>query len=392
MNPPETVPQISDQLYERAQRFLPGGNSRTTVFVEPHPPYALRGEGCYVEDVDGHRTIDLQNNYTALIHGHAHPEVTAVAHKIIDQGASFGLPTEHEIAMAEKLAERIPWANRWRFANSGTEAVMMAIRLARAATGRDGILRFDGAYHGSYDAAMMPSAPGVAAAVAGDIHSVPVGDLAAAEAVLREHGERIACVLFDAMPNRAGLVPATQEFVDGLRAATSAQGVLWLQDEVLTLRVGYGGIHSLYGIEPDIVTVGKVIGGGFPVGGFGGSAELMDRFDPRQTGALSHGGTFSANPVTMAAGAKALDLYDRGEVDRLNALGDRLREGLAAGGWNVTGRGSLVRVHDAADERTWWSLYRAGVLLAGNGLACLSTPMDESVIATVEERFEAARA
>lgn len=383
--------KLSDQLYERARRHLPGGNSRTTVFVEPHPPYARRGHGCYVEDVDGHETIDLQNNYTALIHGHNRAEVTAAAERAIAAGACFGLPTESEIEMAELLSRRVGWATRWRFANSGTEAVMMAIRLARAATGRPGIVRFENAYHGSYDAAMMPGAAGVPDAVAADIHPVPLGDLDAVRAVLDEHGERIACVLFDAMPNRAGLRPAEPEFVTGLRELTAERGVLLIQDEVLTFRVGYGGLHSLYGIEPDLITVGKVVGGGFPVGGFGGRPELMDRFDPRRSEALAHGGTFSANPVTMAAGVAALRLFDRDEVERLNALGDRLRRTLAVQGWRVTGRGSLVRVHSDDPEETWWRLYRNGLLLCGNGLACLSTPMDEAVVETIEKRFEAAR-
>src|SRR5688572_24441281 len=206
---------LSDRLYDRARRHLPGGNSRTTVFVEPHPPYALRGYGCYVEDVDGHETIDLQNNYTALIHGHNQAAVSEAAERAIAAGSCFGLPTESEVEMAELLSRRVGWATRWRFANSGTEAVMMAIRLARAATGRPGIVRFRDAYHGSYDAAMMPGVPGVPEAVAADIHPVPLGDLDAVRAVLDEHGERIAAVLFDAMPNRAGLRPAEPEFVAG---------------------------------------------------------------------------------------------------------------------------------------------------------------------------------
>lgn len=387
----QTTKTSSDDLYQRALGHLPGGNSRTTVFVPPRPPYARRGSGCVVEDVDGHETIDLQNNYTALIHGHAHPAVVAAATAAIESGASFGLPTESEIELAEALAGRIPWATRWRFANSGTEAVMMAIRLARAATGRDKVLRFENAYHGSYDAVMMPGAPGVARAVAADVIPVPVGEIEPTLAALEQHAGELACVLFDAMPNRAGLRPASQTFVERLREATRRHGVLLIQDEVLTLRIGYGGMHSLYGIEPDLVTVGKVVGGGFPVGGFGGPAELMDRFDPRLDSPLSHGGTFSANPVTMRAGLAALELLGAEEVNRLNEMGDRLRLALGEQGWEVTGRGSLLRLHGGDPERRWWNLYRCGILIAGNGLACLSTPMDEGTLEEIVDRFGEAR-
>lgn len=388
----ETSKTSTDALYERALDHLPGGNSRTTVFVPPRPPYARRGFGYRVEDVDGHETIDLQNNYTSLIHGHANPAIAEAANAAIAAGCSFGLPTESEIAMAEALTARVPWATRWRFANSGTEAVMMAIRLARAATGKDKVLRFRGAYHGSYDGAMMPGGPGIASAVSAETIVVGFGEQEETVAAIERHADQLACVLFDAMPNRAGLRPASQEFVAAVREATRRTGVLMLQDEVLTFRVGFGGLHSLYGVEPDLITVGKVIGGGFPVGGFGGGSELMDRFDPRVTDALSHGGTFSANPVTMRAGRVALDLFGADEVERLNQMGDRLRQALDDQGWEVTGRGSLLRLHDGDPEQRWWRLYRHGLLLAGNGLACLSTPMHEAALEEIVTRFGEARA
>jgi glutamate-1-semialdehyde 2,1-aminomutase len=385
---PASAQPVADALYARALERLPGGNSRTTVFVAPHPPYAARGEGCHLCDVDGHRVIDLQNNYTALIHGHAHPAIVAAATEAVGEGPSYGLPTRHEIELAELLAERVATGERWRFANSGTEAVMLAIRLARAVTGREAILRFEGCYHGSHEAVLAEGAPGVPAGVARDVVTVPLGDEPALLAALEEHGHRLACVLFDAMPNRAGLHPAAPELVAALRAETARRGILLVQDEVLTFRVAYGGLHSLYGLEPDLVALGKIIGGGFPVGAVGGRAEIMDAFDPRRAGALSHGGTFSANPVTLRAGLAAMELLTRAEIERLNDLGDRLRGALGERGWEVAGRGSLLRLHVKDPVALWWRLYEEGVLIAANGLASLSTPMDEAVIDAVVGAFE----
>jgi glutamate-1-semialdehyde 2,1-aminomutase len=378
----------SDQLYAQALGALPGGNTRTTLFVAPHPPYARRGEGCWVQDEDGHRVIDLQNNYTALIHGHAHPGVTAAAVEALRDGSAFGLPTRWEVALAAELSARVPAGERWRFANSGTEAVMMAIRVARAATGRPAILRFAGAYHGTYDAVVASGAPGV---VARDSFEVPVGDAEALLAALDAFGPRLAAVVFDAMPNRAGLRSATPEFVSLLREETERRGILLIQDEVLTFRVARGGLHSLYGLRPDLVTLGKLIGGGLPVGAVGGREDVMAWFDPRRDGPVGHGGTFSANPVTLRAGLAALEAWDDAAIERLNALGDDLRETLTAQGWTVTGRGSLLRVHAEDPADLWWRLYGEGVLIAVNGLACLSTPMDDAVLAQVADAFAAVR-
>jgi glutamate-1-semialdehyde 2,1-aminomutase len=268
---------------------------------------------------------------------------------------------------------------------------MMAIRLARAATGRSAVMRFQGAYHGIYDAAVQPPARGVPASVEGEIITVAVGDAQAVQTVLDEHGDRIACVLFDAMPNRAGLRPADPEFVCLLRELTRQHGVLLVQDEVISLRVAFGGIHSLYGIEPDIVTVGKLIGGGFPIGGVGGREELMALFDPRGPDPVVHGGTFSANPVSMRAGATSLDLLTRDAIAHISALGDRLRESLAGRGWDVSGQGSLLQVRVPDQAALWWSLYTEGVLMASNGLMCTSTAMGDGDVDRALEAFERVR-
>lgn len=370
----------SDRLYARATAALPGGNTRTTLFVAPHPPYAASGHRCWVVDVDGHEVIDFNSNYTALIHGYQRAEIAAAVNEAIAEGTCFCLPTVHEVQLAERLSARIPAAPKWRFTNSGTEAVMMAIRVARAATGRDAVLRFAGCYHGTYDGMLEVGAKGVPSAYADQVITVPVGDHAALHAALNTDGHRIACVLFDAMANRAGLRPSDPAFVRMLRAETESHGILLVMDEVITFRVAHGGMQSLYDVRPDITTLGKVLGGGFPVGAVGGRAEVMDLFDPHRRDGVAHGGTFSANPVTMRAGCVALDLLTSDEIARINALGDRLRRSLIEQGWNATGRGSLLRLHAPDPAATWWRLYEEGVLVAPNGLTCTSTAMTAEVI------------
>lgn len=370
----------ADALYERALGVLAGGNSRTTVFVPPHPPYAVRGEGWRVFDLDGHELVDLQCNYASLVHGHAFAPAVNAASEALAEGSAFGLPTPAEVEFAELLAQRLPWAPRWRFAGSGTEAVMMAVRAARAASGRDRLLRFDGSYHGSWEGVVPHGSPGVPEAAQRDTVTVPVGDERAFLAALDEHGEHLACVLFDLMPNRAGLRPAAPRFASLVREQCTQRGIALVLDEIITFRLGVGGLQERYGIEGDLVVLGKAIGGGLPIGAIGGREEWMDIFDPRRPEAVAHGGTFSANPVSLRAGLAALRALDSTTIERIDALGERLRVGLRELGCTVTGRGSLSKVHVADPIELWWRLYRAGVLIAGGGLMCVSTPMDEAVI------------
>ncbi len=378
-------------LAERARRVLPGGNTRTTLFVPPHPPYAERGEGYELVDAEGHRLVDLHGNYTALVHGHAHPAIVACATEAVRRGSAFGLPTEAEIALAETLAERVGVVERVRFTSSGTEAVMMAVRAARAATGRAALLRFRGSYHGTYDAVVEEPADGVPASVHDDVLSVPTGDEAAFLAALEGRGGELACVLLDLMPHRDGLREVSPGFARLVREETAKRGIVLVVDEVVTFRLAAGGLQEHYGIRADLVAFGKVIGGGFPVGAFGGRAEIMDLFDPSRDGAVPHGGTFSANPVSMRAGQAALELLDEDEIARIAGLGERLRGNLADLGLEVRGRGSLLYLDGlaGAPER-WWRLYEAGLLVTPSGLAAVSTPMDEAVIDEAAARVEAA--
>jgi glutamate-1-semialdehyde 2,1-aminomutase len=380
----------SDALYERAVARLPGGNTRSTLYVAPHPPYAVRGSGSEIEDADGHRVIDLHANYTSLIHGHAHPRLVEVAKAALEDGTAVGLPTGHEVAWAEELVGRVAAVEQIRFANSGTEAVMMAIRAARAYTGRPGVLRFEGCYHGTADAALPAGAPGLTPGAESELVTLPVGDADAFVAALDRHGEELAAVIVDLMPARAGLSVADPEVVRLLRRETDERSIVLIVDEVITFRLARGGLQELYGLRPDLVTFGKVIGGGFPVGAFGGSAEVMGVFDPRRERPVPHGGTFTANPVTARTGLAGLELLDEVEIERINGLGDLLRDRLAEAGHAVSGRGSLLQVRMDADR--WWRLYRAGVLVAQNGLMAVSTPMDESVVERVAELFGPATA
>ena len=421
-------PDLSSQsntLYRRAQASLPGGNTRTTVFMKPYPIYAARGAGCRVWDVDGNELIDCINNFTSLIHGHAHPTLIDAATRQLTLGSAFGMPTESEIDLAELLAARLPAVDQVRFANSGTEAVMMALKAARAFTGRPKIAKCEGAYHGSYDYAEVsldPSpadwggnapvsvayAKGTPQNVLADVVTLPFNDIDGAVSLIREHGRELACVLVDPMPNRAGLVPADKAYLDALRQATREVGALLVFDEVISFRLGYHGAQGLWGIDPDLTTLGKIIGGGFPVGAIAGKTEIMAVFDPSKgKPALPHGGTFSANPVTMRAGLAAMELLDHGAFARLDTIGDVVRTGINAAFRRhgvpgvAVGLGSLLKIHFSdRPVRDYRSAYmteheakrqgvfnlqflNGGVLSAGYGLMALSLPMTDADVEAI---------
>jgi glutamate-1-semialdehyde 2,1-aminomutase len=415
----------SHRLYDRALSSLPGGNTRTTVYMKPYPIYAARGEGCRVWDVDGNSYIDCINNFTSLIHGHAHPQLIAAATRQLAIGSAFGLPTESEVDLAELIAQRLPSVEQIRFTNSGTEAVMMALKAARAFTGRPKIAKCEGAYHGSYDYAEVSLDPtpeqwggnapvsvayakGTPDNVLADVVTIPFNDPEAAVSLIREHGAELACVLVDPMPNRAGLAPADTAYLEALRRITREVGALLIFDEVITFRLGYRGAQGLWGIDPDLTTLGKIIGGGFPVGAVAGRREFMAVFDPRSgKPALPHGGTFSANPVTMRAGIAAMELLDDAAFARLDAIGEAVRSGIdeafrkngVPGG--TVGLGSLLKIHFAdrpvRDYRSAYlsgqetkrqtAFHRAmlnrGVLAAGYGLMALSTPMTDADVEAI---------
>jgi len=418
----------SRMLYERAVHALPGGSTRAATFYPPYPVYMARGAGCRLHDVDGNEYVDCLNNYTSLIHGHAHPRIVAALADQIARGTAHGAPVEAEIALAEALTSRIASVDQVRFTNSGTEGVMCAIRAARAFTGRSKVLKMEGGYHGTYDAAEVsvdprsdapewpagrPDGPGLSPGLSGEVLVTPFNDLEVATAVIDRSRRDLAAVIVEPMMLATGAIPATDAFIRGLRAVTQEAGVLLIFDEVVTLRLSYGGGQEHYGVRPDLTTFGKIIGGGLPIGGFGGREEIMALFDARRPDPVMLSGTFNGNAATMAAGRVALDLLTAEEIARINELGDRLRTGLervaddAGVPVRATGMGSLCHVHltrdpvhnyrDVARARQpaimsslHLALLNHGVFAASRGTYSTSTAMTEADVDAVVAGFGAA--
>lgn len=361
----------SMQLYQRARRSIPDGASRTLALIRPHPIYVASGKGAWVTDVDGHQYLDANNNFTSIILGHADPIVNEAVTQRLGRGTAFAMGTEAEIELAELLVGRVPSIERIRFCNSGTEAVMGAIKAARAFTGRPMIAKVEGAYHGTYDhaetslgsgpdtwgrndaPASVTYAAGTPGSVAEEVAILPFNDAAASRAILARCGDQLAAVLIDTLPSRAGLPSVDVEFLETVFSTARAQGALVIMDEVISLRLGLGGNQGRLGLQPDLTSLGKIIGGGFPVGATGGRADIMDVFasiDGKRA-AVPTAGTFSANPVTMVAGHACMKQLDEASFTRLEAIGNAIRHGcrevFADCGldWQVTGEGSLFRVH-----------------------------------------------
>jgi glutamate-1-semialdehyde 2,1-aminomutase len=408
----------SAELYQRARAVLPGGSTRQTVYFEPHPPYARGGSGSRVIDIDGVSRLDCLNNYSSLIHGHCHPAIVAAAIDQLQRLGAVALPTEPEVALAELLVARIASMQQVRFTNSGSEAVMMAVKAARAFTGRPKIAKIEGAYHGSYDPvevsqsptpdawgpasspASVPLCKGTPGGIVDDTVVLPFNDAAAVRRILRAHGESLAAVVVDLLPPRLRFLEATHEFIDACREGARAIGALLICDEVFSFRLARGGAQSIWGVAPDLTTLGKIIGGGFAIGAVGGRADVMAVFDA-STGAprVPHGGTFNAHPVTMCAGRAALELLDAAAYEKLDNLGHQLRDTLrdritrAGIPAQVLGRGSLncivtsdrtLRDHRslhptpqeaARQSRLHRRLLDAGFLTGPTGLLILSTAM-----------------
>lgn len=360
----------SADLYARACQVMPGGVSRNTVLRSPHPLYAERGEGCYVTDIEGVKRIDFANNMAALVHGHAHPAVVAAVSEQLQRGTAFTLATEAEVLFAEHMCRRTASFDRIRFVNSGTEAVMACLKASRAYTGRPKIAKVEGAYHGLYDyaevsqtaspanwgdvnhPASVPVAHGTPASALNDVVVIPFNDPERALAILDAHADELACVLVDLMPHRVGLIPANADFVRAIHQWTRKNGALLVCDEVITFRSNYGGAQEWYDVRPDLTAMGKMIGGGFPVGAIAGRQEVMEVLNPLAPKLLFPlSGTFSANPMTMVAGRVSMELFDRPAVARLNRLAERARAGIAeairVAGFPacVTGGGSMFRIH-----------------------------------------------
>ncbi|UQN15053.1 aspartate aminotransferase family protein [Gulosibacter sp. ACHW.36C] len=390
----------------RGYPLLPGGYGRSTYYTGRPSPYAVRGEGHKIWDDRGRELIDANNNFTVLIHGNADPEITEAAISTLRNGASWGIPNEPEWELAELLLRRLPALDQVRFTNSGTEAVMSAIRIARGATAREKVIVTKGGYHGTSEVALVAggesASRGLTKGVIDDVAPVPLNDIQALKSAVEAAPRDYAAIILDLLPNRAGLLSISQEFVNTARDLATKYGIVLIIDEVISIRLGYGGISGEYGVEPDLLTTGKLIGGGFPVGAVVGKAELMAEVDPTRPGSLPHGGTFSGNPVSMAAGAVALRRFDGAEVRRLNELGDRTREAVndrvTDAGWEVRGRGSLLRavpagalkVGESTQHALWWASYDRGLLGSPANLLSLSTSMDDAVANDIADRLASA--
>ncbi|HET7587721.1 MAG TPA: glutamate-1-semialdehyde 2,1-aminomutase [Gammaproteobacteria bacterium] len=333
---------MTEDFFEQAKRFIPGGvNSPVRAFgsVGGAPRFIARAEGPYIYDETGERYIDYIGSWGPMIAGHSHPRVLQAVHAVIDHGLSFGAPTTLETRVAEKVISMMPSIELLRMVNSGTEATMSAIRLARAFTGRDRIIKFEGGYHGHSDSLLVkagsgaltfgvPSSPGVPAALAEYTLTLPYNDADAARAAFAEAGDNIAAVIVEPVAGNMNCVPPLPGFLESLRELCSAHGSVLIFDEVMTgFRVAPGGGQQLYGITPDLTTLGKIIGGGLPVGAFGGRRDIMEQVAP--SGPVYQAGTLSGNPVAMAAGLATLEVISEpGFHTRLAASTDRLVTGL----------------------------------------------------------------
>jgi len=424
----------SAKWYREAIQFIPAGTSKANLYMRPHQLYVRGGSGCWATDLDGVERLDCINNFTALIHGHAFPPVVRAVTEQLSRGTNFAFSTPEELMLAKLLVERIPGLEKVRFGNSGTEAVMMAIKAARAFTGRDRIAKVEGAYHGYYDdvqvsfhstppnwgpddaPASLPSSGGIPKHRVQETLVLPWNDADATERLILRHKNELAAVIVDPLANRMGFIPSAPGYLTHLRQVTRAHGILLIFDEVISLRVSYEGAQGRYGGDPDLTAMGKIIGGGFPIGATGGKAEVMAVFDPGTMGPrILSGGTFSANPVSMTAGLAAMQAMDRPAFAGLEDMGTRLRSRLThvfrktGQRGQVTGDGSLFRLMlvdrplrnyrdtiepgiDARSYRLFMALLDAGIMVNDNGLGCLSTPMGEAELDRIETALDRALA
>ena len=334
--------EYSEKLFARAKELFPGGvNSPVRAFkgVGGAPRFIARGRGSRMWDVDGNQYVDYVGSWGPLILGHCHSAVMQAVQDALKEGASFGAPSPREIRLGEIVRERMPWIEKMRFVSSGTEATTAAIRLARGFTGRDDLLKFDGCYHGAGDPLLvkagsgvetlgLPDSPGVPADLAKHTLTLPWNDLAAVERLFAERGRSIAAVITEPVVGNMGVLVPKAGYLEGLRRVCREHGALFIVDEVMTgFRVAMGGACGRYGVVPDLVTFGKVIGGGLPVGAFGGRADVMDRIAP--AGPVYQAGTLSGNPLAMAAGTATLEQLSAASYEKLESLSGQLATGLA---------------------------------------------------------------
>lgn len=411
----------SGRFFAEARKYLPGGDSRSTLFYRPYPAVMARGEGCRIFDIDGNRLLDFTGNHSSLIHGYGHPQILEAVERQLHKGSCFPGSSEPQLRLARLLCERIPSIERVRFTNSGTEATMNAIRASRAFTGRSRIAKVEGGYHGTVDEVMVSiqptaadagsrSRPRAAAGSQGLAHEavasvtvLPFNDTEGAAAIIEAVGDELAAVLVEPVLGSAGMIPAERGYLEMLREMTRRKGIILIFDEVVSLRVALGGGQEYFNVLPDLTCLGKLIGGGFPLGAFGGRADIMALFDPSHgRPAIPHPGSHNANPIAMVAGAVTLELLTPLAIKWLDTRGAALREDLAAAFSEVglvaqiTGLGSLFAIHlttrpvrtyrDTLGSDTdlrhqiFLGLFNEGVLIDPRGVGNLSTAIGQEEI------------
>jgi len=408
----------SRTLYDEGCQYLEGGTTRTSIYYQPYPFYAERGEGCWIYDVDGNKRLDFLNNYSSLIHGHAYPKITEAVKKQLEKGTALGAPTEHEAKLAQIIMERIPSLEKMRFCSSGSEAVMFSLRLARAYTGRRKIAKFEGGFHGSHEYVQVSVKPlereeqelapvahseGIPSNVLSDVVILPFNDIETTEKIIEENKNELAAVIVEPIQGAAGVIPARGDFLKRIREITEEYNIVLIFDEIMTLRTAWGGAQEFYDVKPDLTTMGKIISGGFPLAAFGGREDIMSLLDPRGGDPLiPHSGTFNAAPVCVVAGIAAMENLTPSMYEKLNHLAQRLVNeansifkelSIKA---QVTHGGSLFNIHFTDREilscrdvayadkhllrELFFSLLNRGVYIAPRGYGCLSTPMTEKEI------------
>jgi glutamate-1-semialdehyde 2,1-aminomutase len=396
-------------LFERLTKVMPGACTRSVTHYDPFPLCLDHGEGYRVWDVDGNVYIDLLNNYTPLVHGHAHPAIVEAITATAQGGLASAMPAPLALQaeLAERLCSRTPSIDLVRFTNSASEAVMMAVRVARAYTGRDEIVFPGNGYHGNWEQVNVGGVDdehpegnpdgvvGVPRSVAALAHLVRFNDSTHLEAIMQQHGEHVACILLEPVVGHV-VEPAEPGFIAAAARIARQHGALLILDETVTYRLWAGGWQVQHGIEADLTTMGKTIGGGMPVGAFAGKEEIMRILDPRRPDALQAHGTMNGHALGMAAGCASLDLLDQPAIDRINDMGERLAKRLdTAGreadlGMRVHACGSLLQV-DCPDPLTFHrACLEEGLYIAPRGNMNLSTPMDEAVLDEIVERWQRA--
>lgn len=420
---------VSEKLYQDACRYLPGGDTRTATFYLPFPAFIDRGRGAYMYDADGHKLLDFQNNYTSLIHGHGHPAIVEAVQSQIGRGSAYTAPFEKQTQLAGLLTERFPSLDLIRFTNSGTEANMHALRIARAYTGKTKIIKTEGGYHGTTDVfeasvdpnikkagtldqiKVIPESRGVSANALKDVLVVPFNDIERTRRMVEAHCEETACLIIEPIMGSAGQITPDIEYLHFLREICTDCGIVLIFDEVVTGRLTLGGAQQYYGVTPDMTTLGKIIGGGTAIGAFGGKREIMELYDPRRK-KMYHSGTFNGNAIAMAAGLAAMEAYDQEMADYVNSLGSYFKKGVLdiyrRHGLNmkISGAGSIYNIlftdkevknyrdvagsHEELNRLLYLLLLTKGVFNAERGMFCMSTAMSREDLDFGLEKLEEA--